>query len=101
MFDGVVRTLADVQHVPNLRKNLISLGTLDLRWCKVIIEGGGMRVTKEALVILQGMMIEKLYRLVGTVQTCGGFVRSWVSATVEGRGYEMVRVEVGCRLEKK
>ena len=29
MFDGVIRTLCDVRHVPNLRKNLISLGTLD------------------------------------------------------------------------
>ena len=29
MFDGVVRTLCDVRHVPDLRKNLISLGTLN------------------------------------------------------------------------
>ena len=28
MFDGVIRTLCDVRHVPDLRKNLISLGTL-------------------------------------------------------------------------
>ena len=27
MFDGVVRTLCDVRHVPDLRKNMISLGT--------------------------------------------------------------------------
>ena len=29
MSDGVVRTVCDVRHVPDLRKNLISLGTLD------------------------------------------------------------------------
>ena len=29
VFDGVVRTLCDVRHVLDLRKNLISLGTLD------------------------------------------------------------------------
>ena len=29
MFDGVIRTLCDVRHVPNMRKELISLGTLD------------------------------------------------------------------------
>ncbi|KAK2970265.1 hypothetical protein RJ640_000824 [Escallonia rubra] len=29
MHDGIVRTLTDVRHVPELRKNLISLGTLD------------------------------------------------------------------------
>ena len=28
MFDGVIRTLCDVKHVLELRKNLISLGTL-------------------------------------------------------------------------
>ena len=29
MFDGMVRTLSDVRHVPGLKKNLISLSTLD------------------------------------------------------------------------
>jgi hypothetical protein len=29
MFDGVVRVFGDVRHIPNLRKNLISLGVLD------------------------------------------------------------------------
>ncbi|GAV77504.1 hypothetical protein CFOL_v3_20975 [Cephalotus follicularis] len=101
MFDGVVRTLADVQHVLDLRKNLISLGTPDSRGCKVSVQGGGMRVTKGALVILQRRIIRKLYRLVGTVQTGGGSVRSQASAIVEGQGYEIVRPEVRCRSKKK
>ena len=29
MFDGVVRTLTNVRHVPDLKTSLISLGTLD------------------------------------------------------------------------
>ncbi|KAK3015659.1 hypothetical protein RJ639_006333 [Escallonia herrerae] len=29
MYDGIVRTLTDVRHIPKLRKNLISLGMLD------------------------------------------------------------------------
>ena len=29
MFDGVIRTLRDVKHVHDLRKNLISFWTLD------------------------------------------------------------------------
>ena len=29
MFGGVIRTLCDVRHVPDLRKNMLSLGTLD------------------------------------------------------------------------
>ena len=28
MFNGVIKTFCDVRHVPGLRKNLISLGTL-------------------------------------------------------------------------
>lgn len=32
MFEGVVRTLGDVKHVPNLKRNLISLSTLDSKW---------------------------------------------------------------------
>ena len=31
MFDGVVRMLCDVRHIPDLRKNLISLGTLNCK----------------------------------------------------------------------
>src|SRR4051812_5652504 len=29
MFDGMISMLGNIRHVPNLRKNLISLGTLD------------------------------------------------------------------------
>lgn len=31
MWDGVTRMLSDVRHVPTLKKNLISLGTLDAK----------------------------------------------------------------------
>lgn len=39
MFDGVVRALADVRHVPNLKRNLISLSTLDTKGYKYSGEG--------------------------------------------------------------
>ena len=29
MFDGTIKILTDVRHVPEVRKNLISLGVLD------------------------------------------------------------------------
>ncbi|KAL8168112.1 hypothetical protein V2J09_009611 [Rumex salicifolius] len=38
--DGIVRTLMDVRHVPDLRKNLISLGVLESKGCKLIGEKG-------------------------------------------------------------
>jgi len=37
-IDGMVRTLMNVRYVPNLRKNLISLGILEENGCKIIME---------------------------------------------------------------
>ena len=43
IFDGVVRTLCDVRHVPEVEKNLISLGTLDSNGYGYKFEGGVMK----------------------------------------------------------
>jgi hypothetical protein len=54
MFDGVVRTLCDVKHVPEVEKNLISLATLDSNGYGYKSEGGVMNVTKGAMVVMKG-----------------------------------------------
>ena len=46
MFDGVVHTLGDVKHVPNLKRNLISLSTLNAKWYKYNGEGGVLKISK-------------------------------------------------------
>ena len=46
MFDDVVRTLCDVKHVHELRKNLISLGTLDCNRFSFKSTSGVMKVSK-------------------------------------------------------
>ena len=46
MFDGVVRTLGDVRHVPDLKRNLISLSTLDTKGYKYTSEGGVLKTSK-------------------------------------------------------
>jgi hypothetical protein len=38
MFDGSVKILTDVRHVPELRKSLISLGVLDIGGYKVLFK---------------------------------------------------------------
>jgi hypothetical protein len=53
IFDGVVRTLYDVKHVPEVEKNLISLGTLDSNSYGYKSEGGVMKVTKGAMVVMK------------------------------------------------
>ena len=53
MFDGVVRTLCDVRHVPDLRKNLISLGTLDCNGFSYKSTSGVMKVSKGAMRVMK------------------------------------------------
>ncbi|KAL8137268.1 hypothetical protein V2J09_003269 [Rumex salicifolius] len=61
MHDGIVRTLMDVRHVPDLRKNVISLG------CKLIGENRVLKVVSGSLLVMKGIRQKKLYHLVGNV----------------------------------
>jgi hypothetical protein len=54
IFDGVVRALCDARHVPEVEKNLISLGTLDSNGYDYESEGGVMEVTKGVMVVMKG-----------------------------------------------
>ena len=64
MFDGVVRVLNNVRYVPNLRKNLISIGVLDDLGYSYSLKGGIMRITKGALMVREGRKVSTLYRLI-------------------------------------
>ena len=46
MFDGQVRTLTNVRHVPDLR-SLLSLGLLEPQGCKFQVTKGSMTILKE------------------------------------------------------
>ncbi|GJT68251.1 retrotransposon protein, putative, ty1-copia subclass [Tanacetum coccineum] len=50
---GSERDLADVRHVPDLKKNLISLGVFDSKGFKYTSENGVLRVSKGALVVMK------------------------------------------------
>ena len=63
MFDGPVRTLMNVRHVPNLKKNLLSLGALEARGYKFFAADEAIKVTKGSMMILKGERIAKLYKL--------------------------------------
>ena len=45
LFDGLVRELKEVRFVPALKKNLISVGALEAKGYKVIIEDDTMKFT--------------------------------------------------------
>jgi len=53
MFDGV-RILCDVRYIPNLRKNLISLGILDRNGFNFKSEGGVLKVSKGVMTVIKG-----------------------------------------------
>ncbi|GJX19222.1 retrovirus-related pol polyprotein from transposon TNT 1-94 [Tanacetum coccineum] len=49
MHDGVVRTITGVQHVPNLKRNLISLSTLEANGCTIVYGTAGVATSKASL----------------------------------------------------
>jgi hypothetical protein len=54
MFDGIVRTLIEVLHVPTMSRNLISLSTLDVKGYKYCNGDSVMKVTKGSLMVMKG-----------------------------------------------
>jgi hypothetical protein len=69
MYDGSIRTLVDVRHVPELIKNLISLGFLDSTRYKYTIQGGVMKVFKGILQVMKENKIGNLYHLEGRIES--------------------------------
>ena len=77
MFDGVIKTLCDVRHVPDLRKNLISLGNLDGNGFNYKSTNGVMKVSKGVLTVMKGKRLARnIYKLMCTTIVGG-------AATVE------------------
>ncbi|KAG6415529.1 hypothetical protein SASPL_122941 [Salvia splendens] len=72
--DGSTRILKDVRYVPQLKKNLISLGALESKGLVVMMRDGILKATSGALVMLKGVRKNNLYyyqgsTIVGTVAT--------------------------------
>ena len=55
-----------MRHIPDLSKNLISLGSLKEKGCKFQSDGGVLRVSKGALTIMRGKRVGNLYFLQGS-----------------------------------
>ena len=53
--DGSIRTLTGVHYVPNLMRNLISVGTIKSKGFEVRAKDGIMRIISGALVIMKGI----------------------------------------------
>ena len=74
MFDGQVRTFKDVRHVPDLRKNLLSLGALEAQGYKFSGTDRVLKVTKGSMTVLKGEYMMNLYRVIRRVVIGDAFV---------------------------
>ena len=63
--DGTTKILNNVRHIPDLKRNLISLGTLNDEGHDYRIGRGIMKITKGSLVVMKGIKNFSLYRLDG------------------------------------
>src|SRR5438270_9361650 len=67
MFDGEVRTVANVRHVPEVSSNLLSLGALEARGCRFASANRTLKVRKGSRMVLKGERIANLYQVNGSV----------------------------------
>ena len=68
---GFVWLLEKVQHIPNPRRNLISVGQLDDEGHAILFVGGTWKVTKEARVLVCGKKTGTLYMTSSPRDTVG------------------------------
>ncbi|KAL5569169.1 hypothetical protein UlMin_025744 [Ulmus minor] len=69
MFDGSIKILSGVRHVPNLHRNLISIGALDESSFVSRFEDGMIKISRGSLVIMKGLKQNGLYVLQGSTNT--------------------------------
>src|SRR3954467_4263517 len=67
MFDGEVRTVANVRHVPEVSSNLLSLGALEACGCRFASAKGTLKVRKGSRMGLKGERFANLYHVKGSV----------------------------------
>ena len=63
MFDGQLRTLTNIRHVSNLKKNILSLGDLEARGYTFSGADRAIKVIKCSMTILKGERTVNLYNL--------------------------------------
>ncbi|KAJ4957808.1 hypothetical protein NE237_024919 [Protea cynaroides] len=65
MFNGITRIISDIQHVPDLRKSLLSLGKFDDDGFRITLKNGRLKIIKGTVIVAKGELIGRLYKLIG------------------------------------
>lgn len=60
-----MRTLKEVRYVPDLKRNLLSIGMLDKSGCIIKVDGGIMKIMNGILIVMKGTLNNGLYVLQG------------------------------------
>ncbi|RVW58895.1 Retrovirus-related Pol polyprotein from transposon TNT 1-94 [Vitis vinifera] len=68
-YDGIERVLEDVRYIPELKRNLISLGMLDKSGYTFKSEPNSLRVARGSLTVMKGTIKNGLYTLIGQTVT--------------------------------
>jgi len=69
MCDGIVRELKEVRYVPQLKRNLISIGVLKALGLVISIRDGVLKMIKGSMVVMKGVRRNNLYYLKGSTIT--------------------------------
>jgi len=69
MFNGMIRELKEVRYVPQLKRNHISVGDLEILGLVVSIKDGVLKITKGSIVVLKAVRQNNLYYLKGSTVT--------------------------------
>ena len=69
MVDGIVRELKEVRYVPQLKKNLISIGALEALGLEISIRDGVLKMIKGSMGVMKGVRRDNLYYLKGSTVT--------------------------------
>ena len=69
MFDGMIRKLKEERYVPQLKRNLISIGVLETVGLVVSIKDRVLKMTKGSMVVLKAVRQNKIYYLKGSTVT--------------------------------
>ena len=69
MFDEMVRKLKKVRYVPQVRKNLITVGALEVLGHTISVRDGVLKITRGSMVVMKGVRRNNLYYLMGSTIT--------------------------------
>ena len=69
MLDGMVQELRELRYVPQLKRNLISVGPLEALGHEISVRDGVLKITRGSMVVLKGIPRNNLYYLMGRTVT--------------------------------